>query len=92
LTTFVNYVHIVLVTTDTPILLVPDHDIVVCTVAILTINDSKEEDMSKGREHDERRKSQAAAARKHANKARRHSRPGHGSRGSENRKAIKEGD
>lgn len=45
-----------------------------------------------GREHDERRKAQAAAARKHANKARRHSRPGHGNRGSENRKAIKEGD
>ena len=48
--------------------------------------------MSNGREHDERRKSQAAATRKHANKARRHSRPGHGQRGSENRKAIKEGD
>lgn len=48
--------------------------------------------MSNGREHADRRKAQAAAARKHANKARRHSRPGRGNRGSENRKAIKEGD
>lgn len=48
--------------------------------------------MNRGREHDERRKAQAAAARKHDNQARRRSRPGHGTRGSENRKAIKEGD
>ena len=47
--------------------------------------------MSSGREHDERRKAQAAAARKHANKARRHSRPGHGNRRSAKANAIKEG-
>lgn len=48
--------------------------------------------MSSGRDHDNRRKAQAAAARKHTNRARRQSRPGAGNRGSENRKAIKEGD
>ncbi len=48
--------------------------------------------MSNGREHDDRRKAQAAAARKHVNQARRQSRPGHGQRGAERRKAIKEGD
>ena len=48
--------------------------------------------MSKGREHADRRAAQAAAARKHVNRARRQSRPGRGNRGSENRKAIKEGD
>ena len=48
--------------------------------------------MGNGQQHDERRKAQAAAARKYVNRARRQSRPGHGQRGSENRKAIKEGD
>lgn len=46
--------------------------------------------MNRGREHDERRKAQAAAARKHANRARRQSRPGHGNRGAMKRQAIKE--
>ena len=48
--------------------------------------------MSNGRDHDERRKAQAAAARRHANQARRHSRPGKGNRRTENNKAIKESD
>lgn len=42
-------------------------------VPSLTLNDEKEdEDMSPGREHDERRKAQAAAARKHRNRSKFH--------------------
>ena len=52
----------------------------------------EEDDMNRGREHDDRRKAQAAAARRHENRARRQSRPGHGQRATENRKAIKESD
>ena len=87
----VRIVTKVLVNTDTLMIVVPDLDIEVCTVAISMTNNSERNDMSNGREHAERRKAQAAAARKHANKARRHSRPGHGNRRSENTKAIKEG-
>jgi hypothetical protein len=63
----------VLVSIDTLMIVVPGRDIVVCTAAILTISNSKRSDtMSNGREHDERRKAQAAAARKHRNRKRFH--------------------
>jgi hypothetical protein len=88
----VRIVTKVLVNTDTLMIVVLDRDIVVCTAAILMTNNSGRNDMSNGREHDDRRKAQAAAARKHVNQARRQSRPGHGQRGAERRKAIKEGD
>lgn len=72
MTPSVQIVTIPMVNTGILILVVPGRDTVVCTAAILTINNFKEHNMSNGREHDERRKAQAAAARKHRNRKRFH--------------------
>lgn len=47
-------------------------------------------DMNAGREHAERRAAQAAAARKHVNKARSHKRPGKGNRNHESEFEVSE--